>query len=210
MYMKTKCISITLLIASFIVCSSCSEKKEVQGDILSIDVRGLLEKGAADEQLLADEIESVEYIPLEITPDGSSLIGGILDYTVTDSCIYILPTKESRIMQFDRNGRFIKDAVTYGEGPGEYNGFPQNIYADAAADRFYIANMDKTWEYSLSGDFIGVRQRANMVSSEYKIAADKYAAISYLNVPFHIPGIFGIGVFTEKEDTVALKNDFFS
>lgn len=81
---------------------------------------------------------------MEITQDGASLIAGILDFTVTDSFIYILPMKESKIMQFDRKGHFVKNVVAYGEGPGEYNGFPQNIYADAAANRFYIANMDKT------------------------------------------------------------------
>lgn len=111
-------------------------------------------------------------------------------------------------MQFDREGHFIKNVITYGEGPGEYNGFPQNIYADPAANRFYIANMDKTWEYTLSGEFVGSKKRANMISYEYKIAADRYAAVSYQNVPFHVPGIFGIGIFSEKEDTVAIKNDF--
>lgn len=205
--MNAKCF---FVVAALVACCACSEEKNSQGDILSIDVRQLLEKGVTDEYILADEIEHVEYIPLEITSDGSSLIAGILDFTVTDSCIYILPLKENRIMQFDRDGHFMKDVVKYGEGPGEYNGFPQNIYADAAANRFYIANMDKTWEYSLSGEFVGVKQRANMASFEYKIAADRYAAVSYLNVPFHIPGIFGIGVFSEEEDTIAIKKDFLS
>lgn len=147
---------------------------------------------------------------MEITQDGASLIAGILDFTVTDSFIYILPMKESKIMQFDRKGHFVKNVVAYGEGPGEYNGFPQNIYADAAANRFYIANMDKTWEYTLSGEFVGVKKRTNMISYEYKIATDRYAAVSYLNVPFHIPGIFGVGVFSENEDTIVMKKNFLS
>lgn len=197
-------------VAFVVICSSCSNTKYDQGEILTIDVRELLNSGTQKNGFIADEIDSVEYISLETTQDGASLIGGILDYTVTDSYIYILPMKENKIMQFDRKGHFIKNVVTYGEGPGEYNGFPQNIYADDIGNRLYIANMDKTWVYTLSGEFIGIRQRKNMISYEYKIADDRYAGISYLNVPFHIPGIFGIGIFSEKEDTVAIKNDFLS
>lgn len=208
--MKTNYVCTVLLLLCVTICHSCSEKISRQGDILSIDVRGLLESDAINKRCSADEVDSVEYIPLEITQDGASLIAGILDFTVTDSFIYILPMKESKIMQFDRKGRFVKNVVTYGEGPGEYNGFPQNIYADAAANRFYIANMDKTWEYTLSGEFVGVKKRTNMISYEYKIATDRYAAVSYLNVPFHIPGIFGVGVFSEKEDTIAMKKNFLS
>lgn len=208
--MKNNYVYLVILLISMVVYCSCSEKKNDQGDILSIDVRELVDNGAVNKSFLADEVDRVDYVPLEITKDGSSLIAGILDFTVTDSFIYILPMKENRIMQFDRKGRFMKNVVTFGEGPGEYNGFPQNIYADAVADRFYIANMDKTWEYTLSGEFVGIKNRSNMISYEYKIAPDRYAAVSYLNVPFHIPGIFGIGVFSGKEDTIAIKNDFFS
>ena len=198
-------------IANFVaVCCSCSERKNTQGNILSIDVRGLLDSDPIGKIEIADEIDNIDYIPLEITPDGSSLIAGILDFTVTDDFIYILPLKEQKIMQFDRRGHFIKNVVVYGEGPHEYNGFPQNIYADETADRLYIANMDKTWIYTLSGEFIEVRKRNNMISYEYKIADDRYAAVSYLNVPFHIPGIFGIGIFSENEDTIAVKRDFLS
>lgn len=208
--MKNNYVYLVILLISMVVYCSCSEKKNSQGDILAIDVRDLVDNGAVNKRFLADEIDSVDYVPLETTKDGSSLIAGILDFTVTDSFIYILPMKENRIIQFDRKGRFMKNVVTFGEGPGEYNGFPQNIYADAVADRFYIANMDKTWEYTLSGEFVGIKNRSNMISYEYKIAPDRYAAVSYLNVPFHIPGIFGIGVFSGKEDTIAIKNDFFS
>lgn len=208
--MKNDYVYIALLLIFEAVFCSCSEKESTQGDVLSIDVRELLNSGAVGKIFSVDEIDSIEYIPLEITPDGSSLIAGILDFTITDNFIYILPLKEQKVMQFDRKGHFVKDVVVYGEGPGEYNGFPQNIYADETVDRLYIANMDKTWVYTSSGEFVEVRKRANMISYEYKIAADRYAAVSYLNVPFHIPGIFGIGVFSEKEDTVTIKRDFLS
>lgn len=208
--MKNNYVCIVILLIFVAVCCSCSERKNTQGNILSIDVRGLLDSDPIGKIEIADEIDNIDYIPLEITPDGSSLIAGILDFTVTDDFIYILPLKEQKIMQFDRRGHFIKNVVVYGEGPREYNGFPQNIYADETADRLYIANMDKTWIYTLSGEFIEVRKRNNMISYEYKIADDRYAAVSYLNVPFHIPGIFGIGIFSENEDTIAVKRDFLS
>lgn len=209
--MKATCLKSMLLLSTFIfLYSSCTMKMCNREEFLTINVRDLLKNDLGNDEFYADEIDSVEYIPLEITQDGASLIAGVLDYTVTNDFIYILPMKENKIMQFDKKGHFVKNVVTYGEGPGEYNGFPQNIYADEVENRFYIVNMDKTWVYTLSGDFIGIRNRSNMVSYEYKIAEDRYAAISYLNVPFHIPGIFGIGVFSEKEDTIALKNNFLS
>lgn len=202
------CISLVCIVS--LLCS-CSEKNGDKGEIPSVDVRELLQdKGVMQNVFAADEIETVEYIPLEITQNDASLIAGILDFTVSNDFIYVLPIKENKIMQFDKKGHFIKNVVTYGQGPGEYNGFPQNIYVDDASDRLYIANMDKTWEYTLSGEFVAVRQRANMVSYEYKVAPDRYAAVSYLGVPFQIPGVFGIGVFSEQEDTIAMKKDFLS
>lgn len=116
--MKNNYVYLVILLISMVVYCSCAEKKDSQGGILAVDVRDLVDNSAANKSFLADEIDRVDYVPLEITKDGSSLIAGILDFTVTDSFIYILPMKENRIMQFDRKGRFMKNVVTFGEGPG--------------------------------------------------------------------------------------------
>jgi hypothetical protein len=146
---------------------------------------------------------------LELNSDNTSLFAGVLDYAITSKYIYVLPTKEFRLLQFDREGHYMKDVVRYGDGPGEFNGFAQNIYADEMGNRLYIVNMDKTWEYTLDGKFVAIRQHKNMMSREYKIGEDRWAAISYLDVPFQIPGIFGIAVFSAQEDTIAMKKDFY-
>ena len=74
---------------------SCSEKNTDKGEVLSVDVRELLkDKDAMKNVFATDEIETVEYIPLEITQDDASLIAGILDFSVSDDFIYILPKRE--------------------------------------------------------------------------------------------------------------------
>lgn len=71
--MKTNYVCTVLLLLCVTVCYSCSEKINRQGEILSIDVRGLLESDAISKRFSADEIDSVGYIPLEITQDGRFL-----------------------------------------------------------------------------------------------------------------------------------------
>lgn len=51
---------------------SCSEKNTDKGEVLSVDVRELLkDKDAMKNVFATDEIETVEYIPLEITQDDA-------------------------------------------------------------------------------------------------------------------------------------------
>lgn len=40
---------------------------------------------------LQDEVESVEYIPLETTDDPASLLDGVSEYALTSKYIYVSP-----------------------------------------------------------------------------------------------------------------------
>ncbi|MDL2277252.1 6-bladed beta-propeller [Parabacteroides sp. OttesenSCG-928-G07] len=157
---------------------------------------------------LTEEIESVTYVPLKITPDDASLIDGVAEYAVTDKYIYILPVQEQRIVLFDRQGNFIKTLIRSGQGPGEINGGVSGIQADEKNNRLYLFS-DRIAVYTLEGAFIQYISRDYHAILERQLDEDRFGAVSFPYQPF-VEGSFGLGVFTENGDTVALKNDFYS
>lgn len=166
-----------------------------------MDKPGLLELG--------DEIKGVTFVPLEVTTDDASLIDGVYDYAVTDRYIYVLPVKEPRIVLFDRQGRFIRTLVKEGQGPGEFSGILPCIQVDERNDRLFLFSNNRVWEYTLEGEFIGQSTHEYSVIYMRHIGKDRFAAISFPFQPFNGGG-FGLGLFSGKGDTIAIKNDFYS
>lgn len=108
---------------------ACSSPKSDPSNCPVADIRAGLENPKSLK--LSDEIESVDYVPLEVTSDDASLIDGVANYAVTDKYIYVLPVKEQRIVLFDRQGHFasLKElaATTLQHGllgTRSYQGFP--------------------------------------------------------------------------------------
>ena len=60
--------------------ASCSSEQTPQ-ELLSVDLRSGMDHPSM--LALQDEIESVEYIPLETTADPASLLDGVSEYAVT-------------------------------------------------------------------------------------------------------------------------------
>ena len=58
----------------------------------------------------------IRYIPLE----GDCAIGNIADVRATDEYIYVLDAQAPAVLQFDRSGRFVREWLHHGRGPGEY------------------------------------------------------------------------------------------
>lgn len=158
---------------------------------------------------LGDEIKGVTYVPLEATSDDGSLIDGVYDYAVTGKYIYVLPVKEPRIVLFDRNGRFIKTLIHEGQGPGEFSGMPTCIQADESRNRLYLYNGNQVYEYTLDGDFVRGYTHEYQVLYARHLGEDRLAGVSFPFQPFH-DGAFGLGIFTVKGDTIAIKNDFYT
>lgn len=107
--------------------ASCSSEQTPQ-ELLSVDLRSGMDHPSM--LALQDEIESVEYIPLETTADPASLLDGVSEYAVTSNYIYVSPVKEQRIVQFDRKGQFVKTLIPFGQGPGEFSDFLMGMQAD--------------------------------------------------------------------------------
>ena len=211
MVMKSvKLASILFYLNSVFVVScfvSCGSSPTEASSLLTADIRGGMDKRGLLE--LGDEIKGVTFVPLEVTTDDASLIDGVYDYAVTDRYIYVLPVKEPRIVLFDRQGRFIRTLVKEGQGPGEFSGILPCIQVDERNDRLFLFSNNRVWEYTLEGEFIGQSTHEYSVIYMRHIGKDRFAAISFPFQPFNGGG-FGLGLFSRKGDTIAIKNDFYS
>ena len=82
---------------------------------------------------VSDIGEDMLFIPLETT--GDAMIREIKKVCIHNS--YIFVCADSRILQFDRNGKFIKQIGTNGRGPEEYT-FISDFCVDAYNDKLII------------------------------------------------------------------------
>ncbi len=186
--------------------ASCHSNQVKQTGELTASVREALHSPAI--LPLADEIESAEYIPLEITEDDASLIDGVVDFAITSKSIYVLVGKEARIVQFDRQGHFLRTFLQQGQGPNEFRGMIGFIQADEASNRFYVIG-SKIGVYTLDGQFVEDFPINRPVIYAHHLSNNRIGAVSMPLMPFQ-SGSFGIGVFREDGEVIITKNDFYS
>jgi len=95
--------------------------------------------------------KTIEYVPLE-TNSGSTL-GNINQIEISDSYIFI--SDFNRLLQFDREGRFIRQVGTNGRGPGEYI-YVSGFCIDDRKERVYIIawGIYSVLEFDYDGNFI--------------------------------------------------------
>jgi hypothetical protein len=65
---------------------------------------------------LSSITKGIEYIPLQTIPE--SLLGEVNKIAISDSFIFV--SDFEKLMQFDRQGKFIRKVGSNGRGPGEY------------------------------------------------------------------------------------------
>lgn len=195
------------LVCISLILTACNSSEPNTQEHITADIRKEIGNLATLE--LKDEIESVTYVPLEVTTDDASLIDGVAEYAVSDKYIYILPVKEPDVVLYDRQGKFIKILIRQGQGPGEINGFPIRMQVDERNDRLYIYCTDRIWVYTLEGEFIGQKTHDYQIVFQHLIDKNRFAAISFPYVPFD-SGSYGLAIFTESGDTIVMKNDFHS
>lgn len=157
---------------------------------------------------IAEEIESAEYIPLEMTDDNASLIDGVVDFAITSKYIYVLVGKEARIVLFDRQGQFLRTFLRQGQGPDDFNGMMGFIQADEVDNRFYVIG-NKIGVYTLEGTFVENLPINSPIIYAHHLGNRRIGAISMPLMPFQ-DGSFGIGIFGEDGKAVMTKNDFYS
>ncbi|QIA08846.1 6-bladed beta-propeller [Draconibacterium halophilum] len=94
--------------------------------------------------------KSIEYIPLETTPE--CLIGDLSNafITATDIFVYVY---ENICYRFNRQGKFINKIGRMGGGPGECMR-TRDIAVDSINKWVYILDYDKIMKYDYNGEFI--------------------------------------------------------
>lgn len=188
------------LMAAILISTGCGSKKS-SGELLQID---LTAKDFASGQVeIADEIESVEYIPLELTDE--SLIANILDIAVTDEYIFVYSTRQDGVLQFDRKGHFLRRIAKTGNGPGE-TGQIISFTVDEENRLFCVSEYFSTSFYSFYGEFIKKITSLHPYSYQLSVGPNVMAELGRMYVPLNVPGMFSLGIFNwATDDTIALR-----
>lgn len=63
--------------------------------------------------------------------------------------------------------------------------------------------------YTLDGEFIQSLNHDYTIVYQRMVGKDRFASVAFPYVPFE-SGSYGLGVFSDKADTIAMKNDFSS
>ncbi len=193
--------------ACLLLVAACNPKDEsTNADIYKVELR----KNVTTDNTLNfnEKISKIEYVPLELTGDKASMLVDIVDISVTKEYIFIKSTKKGGVFQFFRSGKFIRNIAKQGNGPGETY-LIYNIYSDEQAKRIFIVQPNNVLEYSFDGEYIGTKEITRAISLRYQVDNKCVAEVgAQYMVPFSYPKLIGMGVFSAKGDTIALKNDF--
>lgn len=194
------------LFLALLLLSSCNSAPSIPAACVTAEIRN--EMNNLSILPLNEEIESVSYVPLEVTSDDASLIDGVVDFAITSKYIYILVGKESRIVLFDRQGHFLRTFLQQGQGPDDFNGMIGFIQANEADDRFYVIG-NKIGVYTLEGKFVEDLPINYPIIYAHHLGKERVGAIAMPLIPFQ-DGSFGIGIFRENGEMIMNKNDFHS
>jgi len=143
---------------------SCSETK--QGELLEIPVDTNPNRSLP----LSEIAEKITAVALELT--GESLINPDQIERIIFSEDYVIIAEFSKILVFDKKGKFIRSIASRGVGPGEYNHI-QNLAVDEKSKRLFIISNSPTkiMCYDTDGNFLKER-RTDLVS---------FGDINYIN-----------------------------
>jgi hypothetical protein len=115
-----------------------------QTDLYEIDPRNFIDNKIT----LAEIADDINYTPL----DNSIPLGKIRRLRIANNYIY-LSTMDAGIMQFDRNGKFIRKIGNRGRGPEEYL-YDQYFAVDEFTGNIFVLDLNKLKVYSRTGIFL--------------------------------------------------------
>jgi len=153
-----KNLILLLFVFGIISCAGPSKKDIGEAPVepyqISFDLENLSDK---DAPMMSNVIDSLEYIQLEYNPKFP--IGFVIDYQrpyITNDYIFILGSHGSGLLQYKRNGEFVRKIGSYGKGPGEYLELRGNVIDEKMGIIYTIPNWIKSigkYDYK-SGKFL--------------------------------------------------------
>lgn len=124
---------------------SCSDENSNQYNISNLNT-----KVNSKKVLAADLFDSIQFIPLETTPECLLRAPSVL--TFNEDFIYLL---DNDLYRFDTKGKFCNKIGRKGGGNGEHNGIYSASY-DENLDIFFIGSGgNKFYKYKSDGQFLG-------------------------------------------------------
>lgn len=161
-----------LLPIAVAVCS-CGSK---QNHSVATDGEAVLipfEAGLNNERkvLLSDLVEKVEYIPLQT--DTNCLIGRLADNNVIRSQKYYFFACRKTLLQYTRDGKFVRTIGSVGQGPGEYS-FITDVDVNDASHQVFVSSPDKKINvYDMeTGEFLHALPTYGTMSFQIKMLND--------------------------------------
>ena len=192
-------------------CISCTEEKE------SIEVPRIAFKEYLSHtdkiSIGTDEIKHIEYVPLELTDDDASLIGTIVDIAMTNEFFFVQTFEDFRLLQFSRDGKYIRTITQRGDGPGRLQTPGFSIWTNEKEQKLYVSEAENISVFTFDGDFEKkISREGRWVNYAGGDGLDWVAETYRENVPFDIPPYFGIGSFRYHDnasiDTLSMKKDY--
>lgn len=195
--MKKMLFGLMVAVIVFIGCRS----NQSAGELPQIDLTAKM--FASDKLEIADEIESIEYVPLELTDE--SPIANLLDICVSDEYIFIYSTRQESILQFDRQGKFLRPIAKKGNGPGEVAQIT-SLTIDEENRLFCVSEYFSTSFFSFNGEFIKKVTSLRPYFYQLSVGPNTMAELGRMYVPMNVSGMFSLGIFNwATDDTIALR-----
>lgn len=146
---KGICERYIILVMLLLGCTSPDKQniKEIKNDLYIIDIESVVYK--EHDILLSEIADNIEYIPLETRTDN--VIDNIIQLELTES--YIFVCDKNRLLQFARDGKFIRQIGNNGHGPGEYSSII-HFSVNETANTIIVQGEFKMNRYDMDGNFI--------------------------------------------------------
>ena len=183
-----------------ILLNSCSNQEDKirnnEEELLSFDVSTLDNKEY--EIKLSDLMESVEIVQLDSSTDEAYT--GIFKLGISDNYLVTSTPQNIPVKLFSRkDGRFIRNIGTKGQGPGEYRTI-WNIMIDEKQERIHLGEpfQDKIHTYDMNGKY-HAEETINLphgVRNKYVMYLEK--SLYLLHYLFHYHKALHIQIFLKK------------
>ena len=161
-YLSLKVIGLAVVSSIFLFGCSTSNidkrRKESTNDLYTIDVESVIRNKLYTP--LSEVGTDIIYLPLETRNDN--LLRKIRKIEITESFIFV--SDKRNLLQFTKNGEFIRQIGKIGKGPGEYISI-LNFSVNEKANTIILLGEYRFMKYNLQGNFI--RRITNPISTEF-------------------------------------------